>query len=255
MNITPEQIAQFFNMARYGKKDIVKILETMPEYRNIKDISGSNIFKHLVTSNHHELIAEILEKKLSSYSLFKKAVIAMSSSSLYRKDKYYKIFNLLKKEDKQLVAQKGWDCLIDHSNIKTLSEIDIEPLTSFIRESKSFFMIKDIERKETVSVRARFETFINCSEEVLEMVMPIYTEVSNDEGFLRGVFIACGENVARGIILIENIKGGLTPEIEATISEVNPNLLSYLKNRELNEKLKVELDSKNETQKIKGNKI
>ena len=128
---TQEQIEKFFDMARYGEHDLIKMLESMPEYRDIEDSRGINIFNHLVSNNHHAVIKEVLEKGLSSYSMFRKVGIDMANS-IYRNDRHYNTFNLLKKEDKQTMAENGWYCLVEYNNIKTLSDIGIEDLAKNI---------------------------------------------------------------------------------------------------------------------------
>ena len=240
--ITREEREQFFDMAKKGSKGILRILKMMPEYKDIKDERGVGIFNFLVGNNHHELIEDILNRGLSSYSMFREVAIDMASP-LCRNDSSYKTFKLLKEEDKQLVAENGWYYLLEYDNVKMLSEINMKNL------------IKKIKNNNTDNTTVSFNTFVKCSNEALEIAMPIYTELSGNKKFLKGTFKACIGNVNRAIKLIENTKGGLTPELEDVILSVNKEITTYLKNRELNEKLTSELESKNDTQIIKGKKI
>lgn len=218
---------KFLKLIMKGDNQSINYLKSDKQLRNIKDDKGNNIVHYLIIGNQQILTKELLIKKLITYSLFKKTVIELFKSELYKNDKYYSFFSLLKEEDKYFIIKKELKNIIKNNNKKTFESITIE-------QAIEFSVINPIS----------FESFTQCSEEMLEICMPLYKTLSFDLMSLKLGFNDLKLNKVRTSILLENLNMIISPFLYEELNKVNGYCSLYLENKELYNKLKENLIEK-----------
>ena len=225
------EIKKFFDLAQHNEYDIIEILRTKKEYRNIKNQDGISVFSYLILHNRCEVIKEILDDKLSGYKLFKEAMKSNILNSGYTNDNGYDILNLLKEKDKKAMVFNCLPNIIKFNNHKTLDIVGVESLAGRI--------------KDDTNINIMFHIFARCDDKMLEKAMPIYKDFSFSYSNIINGFKDLANDKSRSIVLIENLNMPITPSLYEDLLRVNDHCTTYLDNRNLKRALEQDLVSEN----------
>lgn len=222
---------EFLSAIMKGEKQIIEDLKKDKELKNIKDSKDNNIFHYLMAGQQKDLTQELLNQKLVSYKLLLKTIKELFTKQSYKNDNYYDFFNMLKETDKEYIIKKEIENIIKNNNIKTFNEIKIERLL----ESKDILKIN-------------FSTFAQCSDEMLDISMPLYKKLTFDTTNLKSGFYQLRLNKIRTSVLMENLNMYISPLVYEELNNVNEYCVMYLENRNLYNKLEQNLKPKEQKQ-------
>ena len=222
---------EFLSAIMKGEKQIIEDLKKDKKWKNIKDSKDNNIFHYLIAGQQKDLTQELLNQKLVSYKLLLKTIKELFTKQSYKNDNYYDFFNMLKETDKEYIIKKEIENIIKNNNIKTFNEIKIERLL----ESKDILKIN-------------FSTFAQCSDEMLDITMPLYKKLTFDTTNLKSGFYQLRLNKIRTSVLMENLNIYISPLVYEELNNVNEYCVMYLENRNLYNKLEQNLKPKEQKQ-------
>lgn len=216
---------EFFTQVIQGDKVIIELLKKDRILKNIKDDNNNNIVHYLIAGEQIDITEELIVKKLISYNMLKSTLHELLENESYKNDNYYSFLCLLKSSDKEKLVQKHIENIIKNNNKKSLTEINIS-------ETK--------EKKGNIN----FLAFVECNDEMLEIVQEIYKRQVFSLTDLKSGFGRLKLNKVRTSILIENLGIDITPLMYEELNKVNDFFGTYMENRDLYYKLEKKLESK-----------
>lgn len=216
---------EFFTQVIQGDKVIIELLKKDRLLKNIKDDNNNNIVHYLIAGEQIDITEELIVKKLISYNMLKSTLHELLENESYKNDNYYSFLCLLKSSDKEKLVQKHIENIIKNNNKKSLTEINIS-------ETK--------EKKGNIN----FLAFVECNDEMLEIVQEIYKRQVFSLTDLKSGFGRLKLNKVRTSILIENLGIDITPLMYEELNKVNDFFGTYMENRDLYYKLEKKLESK-----------